>query len=98
METLRLVLPAPGITWGNVAQLCGQAVNPMYRGLYSILEGDMEHVAQILAALESHPEQVSTLPLFIYPSHFFASRFNTRPPVHSAMDLMTMTRPKTPSL
>ncbi|KAJ7492185.1 hypothetical protein FB451DRAFT_1217295 [Mycena latifolia] len=57
MDTFRLVLPVPDITWGRVAQMCERAVNPMYKGLYSILEQDMEHVAQVLAALESDSER-----------------------------------------
>ncbi|KAJ7103102.1 hypothetical protein B0H15DRAFT_810959 [Mycena belliarum] len=56
MDTFRLVLPVPDISWGRVAQICERAVNPMYTGLYSILEQDMEHVAQVLAALESDSE------------------------------------------
>ncbi|KAJ7654733.1 hypothetical protein B0H17DRAFT_1099734 [Mycena rosella] len=58
MDTFRLVLPVPDITWGCVAQMCERAMNPMYKGLYSILEQDMEHVAQVLAALESDSERV----------------------------------------
>ncbi|KAJ7508649.1 hypothetical protein B0H11DRAFT_2270974 [Mycena galericulata] len=52
MDLFRVVLPVPDITWGRVAKLCERAMNPMYKGLYSILEQDMEHVAQVLAALE----------------------------------------------
>ncbi|KAJ7805200.1 hypothetical protein B0H14DRAFT_2881322 [Mycena olivaceomarginata] len=52
METFRLVVSVPDITWGHVAQMCERAVNPMYKGLYSILEKDMEDVAHLLAALE----------------------------------------------
>ncbi|KAJ7086587.1 hypothetical protein C8R43DRAFT_1115326 [Mycena crocata] len=62
METLRLVLPVPDITWTHVAKICERAMNPMYHGLYSIVERDMEHVAQLLAALESDSEQPSMLP------------------------------------
>ncbi|KAJ6523632.1 hypothetical protein B0H19DRAFT_1201660 [Mycena capillaripes] len=57
METFRLIVPVPDITWGRVAQMCERAMNPMYTGLYSILERDMEHVAQILSALEVESEQ-----------------------------------------
>ncbi|KAJ7750281.1 hypothetical protein B0H16DRAFT_1550164 [Mycena metata] len=59
METFRLVVPVPDITWGRVAEMCERAMNPMYKGLYSILEKDMEHVAQILASLEV-PEPTET--------------------------------------
>ncbi|KAJ7269259.1 hypothetical protein B0H12DRAFT_1094902 [Mycena haematopus] len=51
-ETLRLVVSVPDISWGRLAQICERAMNPMYKGLYSILEKDMEHVAHLLAALE----------------------------------------------
>jgi hypothetical protein len=43
--------------------MCERAMNPMYpmyKGLYSVLEKDMEHVAHILAALEPDSELVST--------------------------------------
>jgi hypothetical protein len=62
MENFRLVVPVPDITWGRVAQMCERAMNPMYpmyKGLYSVLEKDMEHVAHILAALEPDSELVS---------------------------------------
>ncbi|KAJ7150256.1 hypothetical protein C8R46DRAFT_1124443 [Mycena filopes] len=61
MQTFRLVVPVPdiNITWGRVAQICERAMNPMYKGLYSILEKDMEHVAQILASLETANESLN---------------------------------------
>ncbi|KAF8204362.1 hypothetical protein K438DRAFT_1716059 [Mycena galopus ATCC 62051] len=62
METFRLVVSVPDITWGRVAQMCERAMNPMYKGLYSILEKDMEHVAQILAQLELDAEPSDDLP------------------------------------
>ncbi|KAJ7665306.1 hypothetical protein DFH06DRAFT_1186971, partial [Mycena polygramma] len=62
LETFRLVVPVPDITWGAVAQMCEHAINPMYKGLYSILEKDMENVAQILAALELDSEQIEHSP------------------------------------
>jgi len=58
MDLFRVVLPVPDITWGRVAQICERAMNPMYQGLYSILEQDMEHVAQVLAALEHDSEPI----------------------------------------
>ncbi len=59
MESFRLVISVPDITWGRIAQMCERAMNPMYKGLYSILERDMEHVAEIFAALELDAEPVS---------------------------------------
>ncbi|KAJ6520311.1 hypothetical protein C8R45DRAFT_56719 [Mycena sanguinolenta] len=56
METFRLVVSVPDITWGHVAHMCERAMNPMCKGLYSVLEKDMEHVAHILAALELDSE------------------------------------------
>ncbi|KAJ6601381.1 hypothetical protein DFH09DRAFT_1127624 [Mycena vulgaris] len=43
MDTFRLVLPVPDITWTRVAQMCERAVHPM----------TWSTVAQVLAALES---------------------------------------------
>ncbi|KAJ7922863.1 hypothetical protein B0H13DRAFT_2317095 [Mycena leptocephala] len=66
MENFRLVVPVPDITWGRVAQMCERAMNPMYpmyKGLYSVLEKDMEHVAHILAALEPDSELIQTPPM-----------------------------------
>jgi hypothetical protein len=71
MDTFRLVLPVPDITWSRVAQICERAVNPMYKGLYSILEQDMEHVAQVLAALESDSQPVRTHAPFATDSDSF---------------------------
>ncbi|KAJ7201258.1 hypothetical protein GGX14DRAFT_524377 [Mycena pura] len=56
-DTFQLVLTVPDVTWGSVAQMCEHAVHPLCKGLYSILERDMENVAQILAALEVSPKQ-----------------------------------------
>ncbi|KAJ7733562.1 hypothetical protein DFH07DRAFT_722034, partial [Mycena maculata] len=72
MDLFRVVLPVPDITWGRVAQICERAMNPMYKGLYSILEQDMEHVAQVLAALERDHAPVSTFierPISMPPGH-----------------------------
>ncbi|CAK5264382.1 unnamed protein product [Mycena citricolor] len=51
-ETYRLVFAVPDLTWGRVARIVEQAVNPMYKGLYGIFEHDMEEVAQLFADLE----------------------------------------------
>ncbi|KAK7063829.1 hypothetical protein R3P38DRAFT_2820640 [Favolaschia claudopus] len=56
LETFKLVVSVPDIRWGHVAEICERAMNPMARGLYSILERDMENVAEIFAALELHIE------------------------------------------
>jgi hypothetical protein len=94
METFRLVVSVPDITWGHVAQMCERAVNPMYKGLYSILEKDMEDVAHLLAALELNngTEPVPSLPFI--PNTCLSSlgvRLKTLSPCHRGMCL-TMTR------
>ncbi|KAJ6486185.1 putative integral membrane protein conserved region-domain-containing protein [Mycena vitilis] len=62
LETFRLVVPVPDITWGVVAQMCERVINPMYIGLYSILEKDVQNVAHILAALEPDSEPIEHPP------------------------------------
>ncbi|KAJ7611011.1 hypothetical protein FB45DRAFT_1037894 [Roridomyces roridus] len=58
MTALRVVLPVPELlSWDSVLNLCECG-----KGLYSILEQDVEHVAQVLAALEMDAEQLDNPP------------------------------------
>ncbi|KIL01006.1 hypothetical protein PAXRUDRAFT_128522 [Paxillus rubicundulus Ve08.2h10] len=50
------VLP-PDLSWNGVKGLCGRSVAPVYRGLKSVVEEDIEHVSRLLSELAPPVEE-----------------------------------------
>ncbi|KAH7915717.1 hypothetical protein BJ138DRAFT_1054227 [Hygrophoropsis aurantiaca] len=55
-----LILPSD-LSWRRVAGMCGRTVSPMYTGLQSMVQQDVDHVARLLYELDPLSETDETL-------------------------------------